>query len=239
MKACDVIVAERSTQLESCKAELSSKLKTALAQQKAIGPTGEESLFQEYVRVTSSDEGLGDTKARDTVVELFREHGIKTAAETTATQLNGKSKGKSKGKDDGVTEKQLEQRWQHRELAHEIRRITKELVGRVRSRRYFMVVRDLQKTSRLPLRCPACGRNDLPIEDVAVLSSCGHTGCMACVKEKADKEECVCGSKVCGAPARSINVVEGVTLGVDEARDPNEKHYGQKLEKVIELITYV
>ena len=76
------------------------------------------------------------------------------------------------------------------------------------------------------------------MDEVAVLSSCGHTGCLTCVKLCAETEECVyAASGVCKAAARVLNIVKGDTLGVDDlARDGKGKHYGMKLEKVIELI---
>jgi len=118
----------------------------------------------------------------------------------------------------------------------------KELVGRVRSLRYFTVVRDLQKQNEKPpeLPCPSCGRDKVPISELAVLSSRGHTGCETCVMAAAEEERVDAGSGKCSAAARVLNVVEGETLGVDdEVRDGRGKHYGLKLEKVVELIKYV
>jgi len=86
--------------------------------------------------------------------------------------------------------------------------------------RYFTVVRDLQKHLETPFEvsCPGCEKQNIPIDDVAVLSSCGHTGCMTCVKACAEKEECVyAASGSCKAAARVLNVVQGDTLGVDDA----------------------
>ena len=130
--------------------------------------------------------------------------------------------------------------WSLREKAHHIRRLIKELVGRVRSLRYFTVVRDLQKQKSEPpvVPCPGCGRDAVPLDEIAVLSSCGHTGCFNCVKSCADNEECVYArSQSCNAAARVLNIVKGCTLGADdEERDGRGKHYGQKLEKVVELV---
>ena len=56
MKACEVIVQERTKQLEDCKRELVEKLKEALAIQQEIGKTDMETYFQEYVRVTRDEE---------------------------------------------------------------------------------------------------------------------------------------------------------------------------------------
>lgn len=229
MKACEIIVAEREAQLENCKAELVRKLKQAVPQEKAIGKVGDESLFQEYARVSRA-EGVGDKDATDIVLQLLEDAAVPKTS-------GSKPKGKSDAQD--LTEKRRQQIWEHRELTHEIRRITKELVGRVRSLRYFRVVRDLQKPedNRPSVSCPACGRKALPIEEIAVLSSCGHMGCESCVKTYAADERCVYAAEdACRAAARELNVVQGDTLGVDDERDGKGKHYGAKLEKIVDLI---
>jgi hypothetical protein len=226
MKACDVIVQERQKQLDDCRAELLRCIVAGVKREKNIGQTGDESMFQEYVRV-SRTEGVGDKDASEVVVALLDE--AKVAAPSKST-----TGGKGKGKD---------LVWEHREKTHEIRRLTKELVGRVRSLRYFTVVRDLQKQSAAPpkVSCPSCEREEVPIDEVAVLSSCGHMGCLECVKASAEKEECVyAASGACNFAARVLNVVKGDTLGVDdEVRDGSGKHFGMKLEKVVDLIKYV
>ncbi|KAH8110784.1 hypothetical protein DFH11DRAFT_1708434 [Phellopilus nigrolimitatus] len=234
MKACEVIVQERTKQLDDCKKELVEKLEEALALQKKIGKTSEETYFQEYVRVTR-DEGVGDKDASAMVLELLQEAGI----DGPLASLTNKGKDKGKGRDE-PPKNVKDLIWDIREQTHDIRKLTKELVGRVRSLRYFTVVRDLQRQVEEPptIACPTCGNENVPVEEIAVLSSCGHTGCMECVMRCAEREECVYAqSGVCKAAARVLNVVKGDTLGVDDnARDGNGKHFGLKLEKVVELI---
>lgn len=270
MKACEVIVEERTKQLENCKAELVKKLKEGVKQEKAIGKVSDESLFQEYVRVTLT-EGVGDEEATKILEELLEEAHVNKPSNTFVSKIDAKGRltAKPKGKaDDHLTEKQKEAIWAHREHTHEIRRITKELTGRVRSLRYFTAVRDLQKQRDTPpvVHCnsPKCKGRVLSMDEVAVLSSCGHMGCLKCVMDYAEREECIYAHQgedqenddamsdddgaakrravttsktACKAAARVLNVVRGSTLGVDDvARDRNAKHYGMKLEKVIHLI---
>ncbi|KAF8159484.1 hypothetical protein B0H34DRAFT_655502 [Crassisporium funariophilum] len=227
MKACDVIVRERQKQLDECKAELLASIKEAVKREKNLGNTGQESMFIEYVRV-SRTEGVDDQEATDMVIGLLDDAGVGTP----------KTKGKSQ--DIQLSEKMKAQVWEHREKTHEIRRITKELVGRVRSLRYFTVVRDLQKQTDKPMAvsCPGCDRKNIPISELAVLSSCGHMGCLPCVRSCAEKEECIyAASGACKSAARVLNVVKADTLGVDdEARDGKGRHFGMKLEKVVHLI---
>ncbi|THH03097.1 hypothetical protein EW145_g6533 [Phellinidium pouzarii] len=242
MKACEVIVQERTKQLDDCKQELIGKLKDALVLQRKIGKTADETYFQEYVRVTR-DEGVGDRDASAMTLELLKVADIDGPLSSLTDKSNdvksksGKDKGKGKG-DMSINVKDLI--WEIREQTHHIRRLTKELVGRVRSLRYFTVVRDLQRQAETPptVICPTCGNQNVPIEDIAVLSSCGHTGCMKCVMSCAEREECVYAqSGACKAAARVLNVVKGDTLGVDDvSRDGNGRHFGLKLEKVVELI---
>ncbi|TFK64107.1 hypothetical protein BDN72DRAFT_963450 [Pluteus cervinus] len=227
MKACDVIVEERQRQLDECKEELLKAIKEGSKREKALGNVGNESMFNEYIRVCRL-EGVDDQDATKMVNELLDDAGI------------GAAKPKPKAQDVSLSEKVKAAVWEHREKTHEIRRLTKELVGRVRSLRYFTVVRDLQKQGESPpvVSCPSCGRENLPIVEVAVLSSCGHMGCLECVKTCAEKEECVyAASNACKSAARVLNVVKAETLGVDdEERDGRGKHFGMKLEKVVQLI---
>ncbi|KAI0940949.1 hypothetical protein AcV7_003183 [Taiwanofungus camphoratus] len=242
MKACEVIVEERKKQLDNCKAELLKRLEEAVKMEKKIGKVDAESLFCEYNRVTRN-EGVGDEEATKVAQALLDKakapvplKAVTNKQETKASAM----KGKSKAKDEHLSNSTKELIWQHREQTHEIRRLTKELVGRVRSLRYFTAVRDLQKQVETPLvvSCPACSRDKVPIDEIAVLSSCGHMGCFECVTRCAEKEECVyAAAGACNAAARVLNVVKGDTLGVDdEARDGRGKHYGLKLEQVIHLI---
>jgi len=230
MKACDVIVRGRQKQLDDCKAELLKSLKAGGDREKKLGFLGQESMFNEYIRVCRT-EGVDDKEATEMVIGLLDDAGL------------AMPKAKGKQQDVQLSEKTKAAAWDHREKTHEIRRLTKELVGRVRSLRYFTVVRDLQKQRREPpkISCPGCDRNSVPVEEIAVLSSCGHTGCYACVVACAEKEECVyAASGACKSAARVLNIVKGDTLGVDdEERDGKGRHFGMKLESIVQLITYV
>jgi hypothetical protein len=241
IKQCDFIVQDRQQQLNECKEDLTKQLLAANKMQKSIGKLTDESMFEEYVRV-SRLEGVGDTEATEIVRELLDDAGIASSSKSAAKKANDAKKGK--GKDDShIPQKTKDLIWELREKTHDLRRITKELVGRVRSLRYFTVVRDLQKHLESPFEvsCPGCEKSNIPIEEVAVLSSCGHTGCMECVKACAEKEECVhAATGSCQAAARVLNVIQGDTLGVDDAaRNANGKHFGMKLEMVITKIKYV
>lgn len=238
MRACEVIVHERTKQLEDCKRELVENLEEAIKLQKRIGKQSDETFFQEYIRVTK-DEGVGDKDATAIIMDLLKKAGALNISSLYADKPIAKvTKDKLKGRSD-MSSDLKDLIWDVREQTHIIRRLTKELVGRVRSLRYFTVVRDLQRQGTEPptVACPVCGNEKVSIKDIAVLSSCGHTGCMTCVMACAEREECVyAATGACKAAARVLNVVRGDTLGVDDARDGRGRHFGQKLEKVVELI---
>ncbi|KAF8574267.1 hypothetical protein K439DRAFT_1665489 [Ramaria rubella] len=249
MKACEIIVKDRTAQLDECRADLHKNVIEALEMQKRIGKTEDESLFQEWLRVTRT-EGVGDKDATIAVLQVLGETGLDvpkslgaaTIAESDKPKLAAKhTKGKVKGKGKEKPQDIADLIWEHREHAHDLRKLTKELVGRVRSLRYFTVVRDLQKQQQdeIPsVHCPGCGRESLPVAEIGVLSSCGHMGCLTCVIACAEQEECVYhASGDCKAAARVLNIVKAETLGVDDAiRDGHGKHFGRKLEMVVELI---
>jgi hypothetical protein len=243
MKACDIIVKERQKQLDECKNDLLRSLQEGVKMEKKIGKVPDESMFQEYVRVSRS-EGVGDKDASEMVNELLDTAGVaaplRTATNRIVDNLKGKAKGKSKGNSDEQLPKSVKDLiWDHREKTHDIRRLTKELVGRVRSLRYFTVVRDLQRRADTPpdVECPRCRREQLPLEDIAVLSSCGHIGCLDCVKSCAENEECIYAvSGSCKSAARVLNIVKADTLGADDEQRRQGKHFGMKLEKVVRMI---
>lgn len=236
MKACDVIVKERQKQLDECKTDLLESIKDGIKREKSLGYLGSESMFVEWIRVSRGEEGVEDTEASQMVVQLLDEAKIDEAG------LEKPKKNAKDIKDIKLSESLKERAWEHREKTHEIRRLTKELVGRVRSLRYFSVVRDLQKQSEKPpvVDCPNCGRKGIPMADVAVLSSCGHMGCYECVRSRAESEECVyAGKGGCKAAARVLNIVRAETLGVDDpARHGQGKHFGEKLQQIVDLIKF-
>ena len=133
-------------------------IKDGVKWEKNLGNAGQESMFIEYVRI-SRTEGVGDKESTDIAIVLLDQAGA------------GTPKTKAKAQDVHLNEKTKALIWEHRGKMHEIRCITKEHVGRVRSLRYFTVVRDLQKQMDHPMEvsCPSWKREKLQIKEVAVL----------------------------------------------------------------------
>ena len=235
LKACEVIVEERTRQLNECMAELKTEVNKALHTERKVGPVDYQSHLQQWLRMTHTLDGVGDADAKKQL------HDVQSAAGFDYEESLARSK--RKGQDfDRESPKVKEARWAHREHAHFLKKLEKELVGRFRSLRYFTVVRDLQRGSNHEdhTSCPKCRKTGLPVSNIAILSSCGHTGCHDCVIQSAQDEECVSRATTgCNAPARVLNVVKAETLGEDEHRTSDVKHFGKKLEQIVALIKLV
>lgn len=143
-----------------------------------------------------------------------------------------------------------------KDKSHMLKRIEKELVGRVKSLRFFEVVRDVQRLNsttirledkpRLTFHCPGPNcrhrRSDgeriaLDLKDVCVCSTCGHVGCHGCLKEFAKDQRCP--EPGCLSPSILNVIVKSTSLG-EEEDIKNEmvagKHWGTKIEQICQLI---
>ncbi|KAJ1308686.1 hypothetical protein OPQ81_004377 [Rhizoctonia solani] len=249
---CEAIVAERERQLEECKKELAETL-PRMQQQHALvlREQSEQTPFGDWVKVTR-EKGVGDAEATNIIIELMEQAGCSegkgkvslaaASSEGTSKEKKVKTSGKSVPKPDTIADRA----WKLREETHVLRKLVKELVARVRSHRFFLAVRDLQqdRAHKKVVNCPSCGRKNLPWEDIALLSSCGHMGCEECVRAATSmgSEVCVLAYKNvsddgdCNAGARDHNVVKATTLGKDEPHDRDGKHFGKKLEAIMDLI---
>ncbi|KAH7343761.1 hypothetical protein B0J17DRAFT_713921 [Rhizoctonia solani] len=249
---CEAIVAERERQLELCKKELAETLPEMQAQHALVlREQSEQTPFGDWVKVTQ-EKGVGDADATKIIIELMEQAGCsegkgkvsttKASSESTSKEKKVKTSGKSVPKPDTIADRA----WKLREDTHVLRKLVKELVARVRSHRFFLAVRDLQqdRAHQKIVNCPSCGRKNLPWEDIALLSSCGHMGCEECVRAATSmgSEVCVLAYKTnsdaggCAAGARDHNVVKATTLGKDEQHDREGKHFGKKLEAIMDLI---
>lgn len=108
--------------------------------------------------------------------------------------------------------------WILRQKCSLLQRLTKELIGRYRSKRYFECVRSAQRNE------------DASWNDVAILSSCGHTGPVKEVTDAAKHAKCLMPN--CDARVGITNIVLGSSLGVDAKSGT----FGVKLETLVSLI---
>lgn len=258
VQACQVIVKDRKRQLTSCREEVLQRLVDCLKRHKEIPKSSfpGEDHFNTWLTTTRTA-GIGDAEAGEDILALIDQAYGNGKGPAPFTDIGNvpkvnylsKSKKTAKGKkeDDDVIPwpTSMEDKIQQlRDRTSQLRALVrKELVGRHRSLRYFKIVRDLQqfglaefakRNSISNVSCPGCGRSGLPVSEIAVLSSCGHQGCYTCLEAAAHRQECLTAG--CDAPARVLNVVKGDSLGVEDPKEGLGKHYGMKLEKVMELI---
>lgn len=126
---------------------------------------------------------------------------------------------------------------EHRETTHVLIKQIRTAVGRIRSLRYFKAVRDIQSQHKdFKIDCVGCGRTDISREDASLFSACGHIGCTDCIKRCARDQQCIVGRAKCAAEVSSLNVVSAAVMGVDDGIKDAKRHFGKKLEAVVDLI---
>jgi hypothetical protein len=261
--ACDIIVQQREAERDKCIRELRRKLIRAFKTERKLRSsrhrkdTSGKSHFQQTLDEWEHG-GDKDKETKGILANLVQEAKDPAAVPESETpseaeeEENTKGKGKGRKKsakpektaskkevdEDKMDDAELE--WAHRERAHELRALAKELGGRVRSLRFFQCVRAFQGNPKLHTTCPRCKRSNLLPKEVSILSSCGHVGCNACVAAAAANEACVQqASGECRVPASPLFVVRADSLGHDKKADADGRHWGQKLEDIAELIKFV
>ncbi|KAJ3409272.1 hypothetical protein HDV05_004536 [Chytridiales sp. JEL 0842] len=154
-----------------------------------------------------------------------------------------------------------ESAWEVREMTHVLRKLHKELAGRVRSLRFFEFVRNLlRKDDRMKIiddasfnclgeSCQAkseAEKKKLALDQIAVLSCCGHSGCAECIYLAASNQKCV--DPLCGMYVHDKAVVKASCLrtssdsstlsgeGDDDYSDLVSGDYGAKIMKLIEIL---
>ncbi|KAA1132444.1 hypothetical protein PGTUg99_009453 [Puccinia graminis f. sp. tritici] len=211
--------------------------------------------FEEYVR--NSFANIGDEEANERLQAILTEEGCRIKdnkvlapkvslndpdVEEVLIHLDpklaaAKAKAKKKaGEDVDVKEVKKQskdemlaaRKWAARELIHLLRKLNRELVNRLRSKRYFTIVRDVQQ-GHVPITIDHEGQS----EPLGILSTCGHSGPLSLVNKCARDQECwQKNSRGCGAPARDTSVIRADSLGHDEASG----RFGIKLERMCHLI---
>lgn len=272
MKACDVLVKLRKDDLKDLLVDFRKQIKqsTALAHKLASEYDGSICYHYQTFLDQSKNNNFGDddtngkiagllqkAEARWTendIYEFFVEVplGETLPKKKAATKKKGKAKAGDgeveSSEEDGDTRAHMPENENKtvatlRLLQYTLRRSTRELTGRVRSLRFFGMVRDLQ-TGRseadmddsMPSDkdCESCGRKNLPFKDVAMISMCGHHGCLDCITKAANLSRCVV--ERCDTQPRPMHIIEATKLGEDDFKVGDGKRYGQKLEQILELI---
>jgi hypothetical protein len=238
-EACEHISGARSTQLEKCEKDLYSSINTAVAYNALVKkkgswgkPEDDRHHFREWVEYSFDlTKHQGDSEAAGRLIKVLGKCGFKSSS-IPIDSIDNKGVKLDKGaKVDDI-------KWKLREQTHLLRRLSKELVARVRSLRFFEVVRKIQRGGEQAdqtLELSECDHRPLthPDTPMAVLSCCGHVACFECMTLAADDQKCVASAK-CNAAVRHTNIVKVKSLGVEGQLSSGR--YGAKLRYLVDLI---
>lgn len=238
-EACEHISGARSAQLKDCESDLYKSINKAVAWNAHIKrkggwgkPEEDRHHFKDWVEYSFDlSQHQGDTEAAERLVKVLERCGFKSA---TIPFESVDPKGVKLEKGDKVEDI----KWSLREQTHLLRRLSKELVARVRSLRFFEVVRKIQRgeeESVQTLESSECNHRPSthPDAPMAVLSCCGHVACLDCMTLAADNQKCVA-STICNAAVRHTNIVKVKSLGVEGQLSSGR--YGAKLRTLVDLI---
>ncbi|KAJ1554715.1 hypothetical protein HK405_004249 [Cladochytrium tenue] len=254
LQTCDAIVDARRSQLDDCLTDLKIQAahthdlrmkvrarKDFKEHQSKLTASEAAEDFEKWEKIVRGPNGIGDRDATNLLIDVIdsvvakhdekENHPRGKPSSIPAKKRLAKSNASDpSGSDDERSSKNLpELLWDIREETHVLRRLHKELVGRVRSLRFFEVVRNLLKQAerveiirRATYDCPGqtCrGTRTRPLDpdNVAVLSCCGHYGCAPCLIEASANQRCL-------EPGCGINVHEKAVFRVSKLGDVRDTH---------------
>lgn len=238
-EACEHITNARQAQLDGCEADLERSINLAVGLHSIVrkkGGFGKSDTgphpFRDWIHLAFDDsKHQGDSEAAVRLLRVLRKCGF-NSVNIPDTPADGKTpKAEAKAPVEDI-------KWDLREQTHLLRRLSKELVARVRSLRFFEVVRKLQRNgpdAAEVLERSACGHSpsaDVDLE-MAVLSCCGHVSCYSCMVEAANNQRCIKGD-ACHAHVRLTNIVKVSALGIEG--ELSSGRYGAKLQRLVDLI---
>lgn len=240
-EACQHISNARRAQLTGCEADLERSINVAVGYHTHIRRKGyfgksddSRQHFKEWVDFCfDTTKHQGDKEAADRLIAVLKRCGFNDGGIFPSEPVNGKMP-KIPVKDQKIEDV----KWKLREDTHLLRKLSKELVARVRSLRFFDVVRKLQKNGKEAadtLEDSACQHKPSthPDVDMAVLSCCGHVACHDCMVKSADEQKCVKGDE-CHAAVRPTNIVKVQSLGIEG--ELSSGRFGAKLRQLVGLI---
>lgn len=239
-EACEHISDARSSQLKGCEDDLYRSINSAVALHLYIRKKGffgksdeDRQHFKEFIDFSfDRTKHQGDREAAQRLIAVLQRCGFAEDGSFPSTTADGKSAKVEAGA------KVEDVKWKLREQSHLLRRLSKELVARVRSLRFFAVVRKLQKNGKDAkdvVEESGCSHKPSthPTIEMAVLSCCGHIACVDCMKQAADLQACIMGSE-CSAAVRQTNIVKVGSLGIEG--ELSSGRYGAKLQKMVDLV---
>ena len=130
--------------------------------------------------------------------------------------------------------------WELREHTHGLRKLQKELVGASGLCASSSLFGDLQQAKLDDsIKCGACGKKFAKSKS-GVLSTCGHIGCLSCLKAHAENQEC--GVADCTCATRDTSVATAVSLGTEGATSKAQKTdggVGVHGSKIIDVVSHI
>lgn len=119
---------------------------------------------------------------------------------------------------------------------HLVRSFAKELCGRTRSLRYIVHIRQFQRNAignESKFKCAKCPINQVVMDEMGVLSCCGHTGCLNCLRRQSGEGQCVVPD--CSARVSTAHIVAAGMLGLD-CKESCGGRFGRKLTAVVQKV---
>ena len=190
----------------------------------------------EYVSTSSGKKEITEKNLKRVDYKVIKLAPEKTKSDSSdnASKVYTSKKVKKESKNDKA--------WELREHTHQLIALQKELVGRVRSLRFFQSVRDLQaKVATSTVKCQVCSK-EVKKSHTGVLSTCGHFGCLSCLRENASKQ--ACGVSGCNCAQRDTSVVSADSLGTENSMQGKKGNgsvsvIGKHGSKLIDLVNHI
>lgn len=86
------------------------------------------------------------------------------------------------------------------------------------------------------MKCVGCNAAGLTVKHQGILSCCGHTGCLNCLKRHAINGNCLHLS--CKARVNAAHIVPALSLGTDD-EDDNDSQDGSKLAAIVSKVNEI
>jgi len=197
------------------------------------------------VEKNRSVSGGADADVHNMIASILREAQAEVSTTPKVQEVDPIFEEANKTDDKEPDQLIFDMKYALREHVHTLRALGKELSARKRSGRYFGWVRDFQRGKTVICQARSskcsCSKEDGTVkqQDSGVLSSCGHVGCLNCLKFHASKDECV--DRSCTAPTKLANVVSAKDLGaVDQGTSTggvsHGSTYGAKLTVIVDKV---
>lgn len=232
--ACSRQCRVRKDELKECRLQTCCVLAEARALRKIIHREDAEfdskhlDFWEKEAKTGESGAGCADPETKKTLGQIL-------CCSESRRPVKRKAADKDSGPKKSAAERLEGLKWELREVVvRQLGPLRKELVARRRSLRFFEAVRAMQsQKGNLGGKCVGCGRKIFP-RSMGVLSCCGHTGCVRCLRKYANDHECPVPG--CGAFVKHTSVHDMQSLRVHSGTGDSKNKFLSKIERVVEII---